>query len=202
MARSPTGGATNIAMAKLQFEVQEIVDGVAAMPVIVYDGAVGGLPAACTVVAASSLNLHGAMRALHLTNLGSGWVVSTPANGGPCTRRVGTTAQSAECHVERTGKLAFYTGYVPAVGEQVAVSYRTTGRAVGRAVNGASQQTRAARCLDRDGHESASSLLGRLPQCGEHIDTSGGDVSALWSGTYRGTSLDFATDVWPGDTLD
>ena len=80
------------------------------------------------------------MRALHLTNLGSGWVVSTPASGGPYTRRVGTTAQSAECHVERTGKLAFYTGYAPAVGEQVAVSYRTLGRAVGRAVNAASQE--------------------------------------------------------------
>ena len=134
------GGQMNLAPGKLQFEVQEIVDGVAATPVTLYDGAVGGLPAACVVVAASSMNLHGAMRALHLTNLGSGWVVSTPTSGGPYTRRVGTTAESAECHVERTGKLVFYTGYAPAVGEQVAVSYRTLGRAVGRQVNAASQE--------------------------------------------------------------
>ena len=196
------GGATNVAMAKLQFEVQEIVDGVAAMPVIVYDGAVGGLPAASTVVAASSMNLHGAMRALHLTNLGSGWVVSTPANGGPYTRRLGTTAQSAECHVQRTGKLAFYTGYVPAVGEQVAVNYRTLGRAVGRAVNAASQEALGgavawigtvtnppARC-SADCRSAASALT-----------QAAASVSALWSGTYRGTSLDLATDVWPGDAL-
>lgn len=196
-----TGGQTTPAQGKIQFEIQEIVNGVAAMPVTLYDGAANGLPAACTVVAASSLNLHGAMRALHLTNLGSGWVVSTPAGGGSYTRRVGTAAQSAECHVERTGKLAFYTGFVPAAGEQLAVSYRTQGRAVGREGNAASQQALGttawigtvtsppARC-SADCRSAASALA-----------QAGASVSALWAGTYRGTSLDFAADVWPGDAL-
>ena len=53
------------------------------------------------------------------------------------------TAQSAECHIESTGKLVFYTGFAPPVGEQIAVSYRAIGRAVGRAVNSASQQALA-----------------------------------------------------------
>lgn len=26
-------------------------------------------------------------------------------------------------------------------------------------------------------------------------------VSALWSGTYKGTRASFAADVWPGDAL-
>ena len=86
----------------------------------------------------------GTIRAINLTNLGSGWVVSTPPSGGAYTRRIGTTAEAAECHVERTGKLVFYTGYTPVAGEQIAVSYRTIGRAVGRAVNTASQQALAA----------------------------------------------------------
>ena len=59
------------------------------MPVTLYDGAIASLPGACMVVAASSINLHGTMRTLSLSNLGSGWVVSTPANGSPWTRRVG-----------------------------------------------------------------------------------------------------------------
>ena len=95
------------------------------------------------VVPASSINLIGTMRAINLTNLGSGWVVSTPPSGGAYTRRMGTTAEAAECYVERTGKLVFYTGYTPAAGEQIAVSYRTIGSAVGRAVNTASQQALA-----------------------------------------------------------
>ncbi|HWE86075.1 MAG TPA: hypothetical protein VG267_14115 [Terracidiphilus sp.] len=197
-----TGGQTTLGQGKIQFEIQEIVNGVAAMPVTLYDGAVGGLPAACSVVAASSLNLHGSMRALHLTNLGSGWVVSTPAGGGPYTRRVGTAAQSAECHVERTGKLAFYTGFVPVAGEQLAVSYRTQGRAVGRQENAASQQAMGtaawigtvtsppARC-SADCRSAASALAQEAAS-----------ASAMWAGTYRGTSFDFAADVWPGDALE
>jgi len=195
------GGQMNTAPSKLQFEVQEIANGVAAMPVTLYDGAVGGLPAACIVVAASSLNLQGTMRALHLTNLGSGWVVSTPANGGAYTRRVGTTAQAAECELLRTGKLTFYTGYAPAAGERIAVSYRTVGRAVGRAVNASSQQAlgRAAwmgtvtsppaRCS-----ADCRNAAGALAQAAA-------SASGLWAGEFRGTSLDLAADVWPGDAL-
>ncbi|HTX75591.1 MAG TPA: hypothetical protein VMD29_05235 [Terracidiphilus sp.] len=195
------GGTMNTAPGKLQFEVQEIVDGVAAVPVTLYDGAVGGVPEVCTVVAASSLNLHGTMRALHLTNLGSGWVVSTPTSGGPFTRRVGTTAQSAECHVERTGKLAFYTGYVPAAGEQIAVSYRTQGRAVGRAVNAASQQTAGAVAWIGTVTNPPARCSADCRSAASALAQSAASVSALWAGTYRGTSLDFSTDVWPGDAL-
>ena len=183
---------------RLQFEVQEIAGGVAAMPVTLYDGSVGGMPSSCEVVAASSLNLHGTMRALHLTSLGSGWVVSTPVSGGAFARRMGSAAQSAECQVERTGRLAFYMGYVPAAGEQIAVSYRTQGRAVGRAVNTAGQPsawigtvtTPAARCSG-DCRSAARALA-----------QGAASANALLAGEYRGTSLEFAADVWPGDALE
>jgi hypothetical protein len=133
------GGGSILSQGKLQLEIQEFVDGVGGTPVTLYDGAIASLPGACMVVAASSINLIGTMRAINLTNLGSGWVVSTPPSGGPYTRRVGTTAEAAECHLERTGKVVFYTGFAPMAGEQIAVNYRTVGRAVGRAVNAANQ---------------------------------------------------------------
>jgi hypothetical protein len=201
------GGQSNQAAANVQMEVQAWVDGVGAMPVTVYDGALTALPSTCNLVAASSVNLIGTMRALHLTSLGSVWVVSTPAGGGPYTRSIGTTGQAAECHVERTGKLVFYLGFQPAVGEQVAVRYRTIGRSVGRAVNAASQQA-----LAEAGEPSVAVWIGTVSQpaprssadcrnAASAIEQAAAGVSALWSGKYTGTRTSFAADVWPGDAL-
>jgi hypothetical protein len=201
------GGQSSVSAAKLQMEIQEFVNGVAGMPVTLYDGAVASLPATCMVVAASSINLIGAMRSISLTNLGSGWVVSTPSGGGPYTRRLGTLAGAAECHLERTGKLVFYTGFAPLAGEQVAVSYRTVGRSVGRAVNAANQQS-----LAQAGMPSESAWIGSVTSPAARssadcrnaalvMEQAAAGVSALWSGTYKGSRASFAADVWPGDAL-
>jgi hypothetical protein len=201
------GGAWSAAPGNVQMEIQQFVDGVGGMPVTLYDGTIASLTGVCNVVAASSFNLIGSMRALNLTNLGSGWVVSTPPSGGPYTRRVGTTAEAAECHLERTGKVVFYTGYAPVAGEQVAVSYRTIGRAVGRSVNTASQQALAAAGLPVE-----AAWIGSVtnPPARSSADCrnaalvmgqAASSVSALWSGTYKGTRMSFASDVWPGDAL-
>jgi len=201
------GGQASSGPGKLQLEIQEFVDGVAGTPVILYDGAVASLPAACVLVAASSINLIGIVRAINLVNLGSGWVVSTPPSGGPYTRRVGSLAEAAECHLERTGKVVFYTGSTPVAGEQVAVSYRTIGRAVGRAVNSASQLS-----LTEAGSPPVSVWIGSVTSpaarssadclhAAQAIEQAAAGVSALWSGSYSSTRLSFATDVWPGDAL-
>jgi hypothetical protein len=201
------GGQWNLSPGKLQFEVQEFVNGVGAMPVTLFDGAIANVPGSCTVVAASSINLIGSMRALNLSNLGSGWVVSTPPNGGTYTRRVGTTAEAAECYLEHTGKLVFYLGFVPVAGEQIAVTYRSVGRAVGRAVNTTSQQA-----LAQAGSPTVATWIGSVTdppaRCSVDcrnaalvIEQAAAGVSALWSGTYKGTKNSFASDVWPGDAL-
>lgn len=201
------GDQTNVAPANVQMEIQEFVDGVAGMPVTLYDGALASLPAACTVVAASSINLIGTMRAMNLTNLGSGWVVSTPPGGGAYTRRVGTLAEAAECHLLRTGKVVFYTGFTPVAGEQIEVSYRTAGRAVGRAVNTASQLA-----LTEAGTPAVAVWIGSVTNpparssadclnAAVAIEQAAAGVSALWSGTYSGTRATFVVDVWPGDAL-
>jgi hypothetical protein len=177
------------------------------MPVTLYNGALASLPSTCNLVASSSINLIGTMRALNLSSLGSGWVVSTPAIGGPYTRRTGSSAQAAECHLERTGKLVFYIGFQPVVGEQVAVSYRTVGRSVGRSVNVASQAA-----LTLAGEPAVAAWIGTVQQptprssadcrnAAIAIEQAAAGVSALWSGKYTGTRFSFATDVWPGDAL-
>lgn len=201
------GGNMILSPGKLHFELQEFVSGVGSTPVTLYDGSITSLPGECTVVAASSINLTGTMRALNLNSLGSGWVVSTPSGGTAYTRRLGSTAEAGECHLERTGKVVFYLGSTPASGEQIAVSYRSTGRAVGRAVNTASQQA-----LAQAGSPSVAAWIGTVtnPPARSSADCrnaalvmeqAAAGVSALWSGTYKATRASFSSDVWPGDAL-
>jgi hypothetical protein len=201
------GGFINTQPGLVQMEIQPYVNGVAGTPVTLYDGSVAYLPVACFLVAASCINLIGTMRAIHLTNLGSGWVVSTPASGGPYTRRLGTLAESAECHLGRTGKLVFSAGFAPLLGEQVAVSYRTIGRAVGRAVNTASQQALTLAGLPAEAAwigsvtEPAARSSADCRNAALAIEQAAAGVSALWSGVYKGLRNSFAADVWPGDAL-
>jgi hypothetical protein len=201
------GGQWIASSGKVQMEAQEFINGVGGTPVTLYDGSIANLPGAALIVPASSINLIGSMRAFNLTSLGSGWVVSTPSSGAAYTRRTGTVAEAAECHLERTGKLVFYTGFAPPIGEQVAVSYRTIGRAVGRMVNTSSQQALAAA-----GSPSVATWIGSVTNpparssqdcrnAALAIEQASAGVSALWSGTYRGNRASFATDVWPGDAL-
>lgn len=201
------GGEWVLAPGKIQMEIQEFVNGVGATPVTLYDGGISSLPGTCMVVPASSINLIGSIRAVYLSNLGSGWVVSTPPAGGPYTRRVGPTADAAECHLERTGFVVFYTGYTPVAGEQIAVNYRTIGRAVGRAVNTVSQQA-----LAQAGSPWVACWIGSVSRpptrssadcryAAQVMAQAAASVSALWSGTYKGNRTSFAADVWPGDAL-
>lgn len=201
------GGQWNLAPAKLLFEIQEFVNGVAGMPVTLYDGSVASLPGACMVVAASSINLLGTMRSLNLTNLGSGWVICTPSGGTAYTRRVGPATQASECYLQHTGKLVFYTGFAPPAGEQIAVSYRSVGRAVGRAVNAASQQA-----LALAGLPAVAAWIGTVTSpparssadcrnAALAISQAAASVSASWSGTYKTAGLNLSADVWPGDAL-
>ncbi len=202
------GGQSILAPARIQMEIQQFVNGVAAMPVTLYDGGIPNLPGFCLAVPASSINLIGTIREFNMRRFGSGWVESVPASGGSFTRRTGTAEESAECRVDRSGKVTFYAGSVPTLGEKIAVSYRTMQRAVGRSVNTASQQALAAA-----GSPATATWIGTVTRpaarssadcrnAAHVIEQAAASVSALWSGTYKGTRMSFTTDVWPGDALE
>jgi len=200
------GGDWTLSPGNLQLEAQEFVNGVGGMPVTLYDGVIATLPGTCTVVAASSVNLVGSMRAFHLSNLGSGWVASKPPNGGAFTRRLGSPVEAGECQL-LSGRLQFQTGDVPVVGELVSVSYRMSGRAIGRAVNVGNQSS-----LAKAGMPSVASWSGSVleppARCSADCrsaarvtaQTAAEDRSVL-RGIYRGTNCEFSADVWPGDAL-
>jgi len=201
------GGDWNAAPADLQFEIQEFVNGVAGMPVTLYEGRISDLPAICAVVAANSISLCGSMRAFNVTQLGSGWVTTIPTNGSPAVRRVGAATQSAECAIDSSGRLLFYPGFTPGAGEQIAVSYRLAGRALGRVVNRESQQQ-----LVDSGLPPVSTWMGTVVtpaarssqdcrNAATALERAASSVSALWNGTYKCASVSLDGDVWPGDAL-
>ena len=201
------GGQSNEAPGNLVFEVQEFVNGVAGMPVVLYDGSVGSLPQTCSAVPASLTTMVGSMRAFRLTNLGSGWVVSTPPAGNPYTRSIGTVTEGGQCNLDRAGRLVFAIGFAPLAGEQIAVSYRTHGRAVGRAVNSASQSQ-----LSELGLPAVAQWIGSVTSppprssadcrnAAAAIAQASASASASWSGTYQCTSPELTSDIWPGDAL-
>ena len=84
-----TGGQASQAPARLLFDIQECVNGVLGMPVTLFDGSINALPPACSVVAASLIDLRGSMRAFRLANLGTGWVQTTPRRGRPVQPSIG-----------------------------------------------------------------------------------------------------------------
>ena len=204
------GGNGVVAAGNVLMEVQEFVDGVAATPVVLYDGAVGYLPGSFTVAAASSVNLIGTMRSLFLKGLGAGWVSSIVPGGALSSAQtlgVGTLADGSVCHLTRTGFLTFYTGNAPALGAIVAVQYRSVGRAVGRAVNAASQAALAAAGSPATAvwTGTVTEPKGRSSQDCRNAATAlviaATSVSAAWSGSYRATNFGLDADVWPGDAL-
>ena len=201
------GGQSNQAPAQLLFEIQEYVNGVAGMPVTLYDGTNNSLPATASIVAASLVSMIGSMRAFRVTNLGSGWVTSTPPAGNPYTRRIGSPAEAGECNLDRSGKLVFSSGSVPPAGEQIVVSYRTLGRAVGRAVNVSSQQALAAAGLPPTA-KWIGSVVSPPPRSSADCRNAAAVLmaaaacnSALWSGAYKCANSSLPGDVWPGDAL-
>ncbi|MBV8629828.1 MAG: hypothetical protein JOZ83_02815, partial [Silvibacterium sp.] len=97
-------------------EVQDTTNGVAAAPVILYSGSTNNLPGALKFALINSANLQCSIASLEISQHGPVWVVSTPPGAGPVVRRLGTTAEGADCKIERSGKLRFYPTSIPQAG--------------------------------------------------------------------------------------
>jgi len=187
----------------LVLEVQETTNGVSHIPVVLYDGFLAVTPSVCTFGLLNSTDLICSIRSVNVSQEGPVWVTSIPPGGNMMTRRIGTPAQGADCKIERTGKLSYYSTNVPQAGEQIFVSYRTRRRAVARMANtlGISSQLPAtARWIgtvtsppaisSADCENAASALLAMSSS-----------RTAAWKGKYTGWNLETHGDIWPGDLL-
>jgi len=201
------GGDVISTSGRVQMEIQSVSGDVEAVPVVLYDGSVSVLPQFCELVAFSSIDMVCSMRSLTLRSLGDIWVSSIPSGGGIASRRPGFIAGEADCHLQRSGKLVFYTGYEPASGELVVVNYRTIRRASGRAVNTSSQAA-----LAKAGSPSVQAWIGSVtnPEARSSADcrsaaqallAAASSVSALWKGSLKVGSEVVSEDIAPGDVV-
>ena len=202
------GGIYVPAAGSVELEVQDVTNGVASAPVLLYSGTISNLTPVAPMALLNSANLQCSIASFEILQQGPVWVMSTPPGGSQTVRRLGTTAQGADCRLERTGKLRFYPTSIPQAGELIAISYRTTHRAVARLSNAASiaqesnggllpgtaawigTVTSPAPRSSLDCENAAAALL--------DLSTNRG---AAWKGKYTAWDMETQGDVWPGDLL-
>jgi hypothetical protein len=202
------GGVYLSSGGSLVLEVQDTTNGVAAVPVVLYSGSLSNAPSAMTLALINSANLQCTIASFEISQQGPVWVVSTPPAGGQIVRRLGTTAQGADCRIERSGKLHFYSTTTPAEGELIGVSYRTTHRSVARLANAQS----IARESNNGQLPGTAAWIGTVlsPATRSSMDCENAasalldlatSRAAAWKGKYTAWNLEVQGDVWPGDVL-
>ena len=197
------------AVASIVFEVQDTTNGIAGTPAVLYSGSFASSPSPyCLFAPLNGGYLQCSIGNVTVEQNGPNWVMSTPPGSSAIVRRLGTTAQGADCTLERTGKLRFYPASTPQAGELIAVSYRTSRRSVARLANSGSiatesnggklpgtacwigSDTSPAPRSSTDCENAASAILA--------VATS---RAAAWTGKYTEWNADQQGDVWPGDVL-
>ena len=183
---------------------------------VLYDSAaaaapLASTPATCTFVAANSTQLFGSIASLSVTRPGSLWVVSTLPGGALQTRLIGIPGQGMDCaatygtQAGSPGKVTFFAGRVPIVGERITVYYRSRQRSVARLADAASI---AAEALG--GATGTCRWLGKVlqPPARSSADCESAAQSVLAFSTSRAAAVagtyamvNPAQDIWPGDVL-
>ncbi len=204
------GGGLVSAPAALVFEIRDEGSSSNTPITVLYDGTVASSPALVTFVAINSVQLFGSIGNVLLTRTGSAWVRSLNATTGtPFTRLIGKASQGADCSVtsSATGKVTFFPGRAPAVGEYVTVSYRGRRRAVARFADAASLAAEAA-----GGGVGTARWLGKtvspMARCTADCESAAQAVlsfstnrAAATRGRYTAIHAAGGGDIWPGDVL-
>lgn len=197
------------AVAKMVFEVQDTTNGVAGTPIVLYSGSFTSSPAPwCLFAPLNAGYLQCSIGYVSVEQQGPVWVTSTPPNGTAVVRRLGTTAQGADCTIERTGKLLFYPASTPQAGELIAVSYRTRRRSVARLASAGSIATESNGGTIPGTACWIGSVTSPVPRSSADCENAAAAILAMstsraaaWKGKYTEWNADQQGDVWPGDVL-
>ena len=209
------GGTFVSAHASVQLEVQDTTNGVAGVPVVLYSGSLASPPPWCLYAPLNAALLACTIGGVSIEELGPVWVTSTPPNGTAIVRRLGTAAQGADCTLERTGKLRFYSASTPQAGEVIAVWYRNARRSVARLASASSIATESAGGTLEGTACWMGSVTSPPPRSSADCENAASAILALatsraaaWKGQYTawncqqgGFGSPTSSDVWPGDLL-
>jgi hypothetical protein len=176
--------------------------------VTLYAGNLPDPPPWCLYTPLNSAYLQCSIGSVSIEELGPVWVTSTPVNGTAFVRRLGTPAQGADCTVERSGKLKFYPASTPQAGEQIAICYRTSRRAVARMASPASIASETMGGTLPGTACWMGSVISPVPRSSADCENAASAMLAIatsraaaWSGEYTAWNPGQQGDVWPGDML-
>ena len=173
---------------------------------VLYSGTVPTSPARCSFASVNSVELIGSIGYCRITQAGSVWIVSTMADGSQIVRMTGAAGEGVDCMVSPAGRITFFSGRIPVVGERFTVWYRGRRRAVARLNDAASIAAEA-----EGGIPGAAQWMGKVltPPARSTQDCENAALavlrfsssrSAAVSGSY--TMVNPADDIWPGDLLE
>jgi hypothetical protein len=189
-------------------EIQDVTNGIAGAPVILWSGSLPVVPPTCVFAPLNSASLQCSIGSVTVERQGPQWVASTPLNGTAIVRRIGTAAQGADCTLDRLGRLKFYPASTPQAGEVIAVTYRTRHRSIARMANAASIAAESQGGL----LPGTACWMGTVtnPPARSSVDcesaasamlTVSANRAAAWTGKYTAWNPEQQGDIWPGDTL-
>ena len=172
-------------------------------------------PATCAFAPVNATQLFGSIRSVQVSRPGSAWVVSTLPSGTKQTRLIGSAGEGVDCEVSygttagTPGKVTFFAGRAPVVGEIVTVQYRNQQRSIARMVSATSVASEAqAGAAGNIG--GTSRWLGKVlqPVARSSADCEAAAQALLAFASTRTAAVagSYATvnpsvDIWPGDVL-
>ena len=206
------GGVEIVADVRIVLEVQDIDPTNPATQVapasVLYDGLVSDAPDFCTYALVNATNVQCSIAFTRMVQAVDTEVRSALSGQSYVTQLVGLLSEGAECTITSSAELEFYSAYVPAANQQIAVRYRGQGRALARVTDPASI---AAMQLGVDNGSRAAVRHVKLPPARTAVDCENaalalfdGSTTPAWKGEYQ-TWSDFlpgsAADIFPGDAL-
>ena len=211
-AGSGLGGAQISADVHLVLEIRDIDPTNPATQVapstVLYDGLLSNTPSFCIYSLVNAATLQCSIAFTRLIRAVDAEVRSAPQGQNYVTQLVGPLSEGAECTITSSGELEFYSAYVPAKNQAIAVRYRGQGRALARVTDPVSIAAQA-RGIDNGLH--AVVRHPKQPLARTACDCENAALALLddttqpaWKGTYE-TWSDFlpgnASDIYPGDAL-
>ena len=206
------GGAAVDADVRIVLELHDIdpanPGSMVAPSTVLYDGVIANAPGFCSYALVDATSMNCAIAFTRLTQAVDAEVRSALPGQNYRTRLVGPLSDGAECSISKDPALQFFSQYVPAPNELIAVHYRGSARALARITDPASIATKQ-RGND-DGLRGAVREV-QTPAPRTAVDCENAALALLddvgspaWSGDYE-TWSDFlpgnAQDIFPGDAI-
>ena len=213
VAGNAVGGAAVTSDLRVVLEMHDIdsnnIATQVAPAVVLYDGVLSSVDPTCSYVLADSPNLHCAIAYTRILKAPNVMVRSCLPSASYRTRLIGALLDGAECYLNSTGGLQFYSQSVPAANEKIVASYRTGKRSAAQTSNAGS--IAALSHAGDDGIRSTMlSITVPAPRLSD--DCTNATLALLedttqqaWSGEYDCWSAFlpcYASDILPGDAIE